>query len=228
MSAGVYMIRCGINGKRYIGSSICIKHRLGQHKVDLRGNRHCNKHLQRSWNKYGEKAFEFVILETTAPDVVLETEQRWLDNEKPEYNATPNAIASPMKGLSLSPEHKAKISNALKGRIGNRRGKKMPADAKERVCEALRGNAHRVGKKATTEQKQKMSEAQKKRWRDHPITQTTRTKLRLKSSGRVVSGETKALLSRKQKEYQQAHGNPMKGKRRPDLVAMNKARVLVK
>lgn len=35
-----------------------------EHFSKLRKNKHCNNHLQKAWNKYGEKNFEFSILET--------------------------------------------------------------------------------------------------------------------------------------------------------------------
>lgn len=42
------------NGKRYIGSSLNIRKRLWEHRANLRHNKHCNPHLQASWNRYGE------------------------------------------------------------------------------------------------------------------------------------------------------------------------------
>lgn len=59
---GVYCIRNTINNKVYIGQSINIQRRWIKHKSELNRNIHNNKHLQSAWNKYGESAFEFIVL----------------------------------------------------------------------------------------------------------------------------------------------------------------------
>ena len=67
---GIYRIRNIINNKSYIGQSIDIYHRWEDHLYALKGNYHFNKHLQNSWNKYGEKNFEFeIIAECDAEDL---------------------------------------------------------------------------------------------------------------------------------------------------------------
>ena len=55
---GIYKITNIIKGNFYIGSSINVEKRMYEHKRMLRKNKHTNIHLQRSWNKYGEKDFE--------------------------------------------------------------------------------------------------------------------------------------------------------------------------
>ena len=63
MTCGIYMIRNKVDGKMYIGQATDIEGaRWKIHRNELRGNRHYNEHLQRSWNKYGEDNFEFIIL----------------------------------------------------------------------------------------------------------------------------------------------------------------------
>lgn len=59
--SGIYYIKNIINNKLYIGQSIDIYARLSRHKTDLRGGRD-SKHLQKSYNKYGENNFEFAVL----------------------------------------------------------------------------------------------------------------------------------------------------------------------
>lgn len=63
MTSGIYRITCVPTGNHYIGSSIHIEERWRQHRTEMRGGYHSNPHLQRSWNKYGEPAFTFVVLE---------------------------------------------------------------------------------------------------------------------------------------------------------------------
>lgn len=62
--SGIYAIHNKINGKRYIGSSKSVHYRWkGNHLPQLKTNTHYNRHLQSAWNKYGEEAFDFVVLE---------------------------------------------------------------------------------------------------------------------------------------------------------------------
>ena len=62
MTCGIYMIQNLVNFKIYIGQSLNIEDRWRQHRSELRGNDHDNKHLQRAWNKYKEDNFEFTII----------------------------------------------------------------------------------------------------------------------------------------------------------------------
>ncbi|MGH7974730.1 MAG: GIY-YIG nuclease family protein [bacterium] len=61
--SAVYSITHKESGRIYVGSAIDIYHRWARHKHDLIYNKHDNKRLQNFWNKYGEDAFEFKILE---------------------------------------------------------------------------------------------------------------------------------------------------------------------
>lgn len=62
--ACIYQIKNLINNKIYIGSTIRPAYkRKYEHFSDLRKNKHCNTYLQRSFNKYGEQNFKFIILD---------------------------------------------------------------------------------------------------------------------------------------------------------------------
>ena len=82
--SGIYTITNKNNGKTYIGSSIDIGNRWGEHLCTLRKNTHCNGHLQRSWNKHGEDAFEFKVIKLTQD--LLDAEIYFVDQIKPAYN----------------------------------------------------------------------------------------------------------------------------------------------
>jgi group I intron endonuclease len=59
---GLYQIVNLIDGKRYIGSSCELKKRLKTHIKQLNSNKHHCIHLQRAYNKYGQKEFKIEIL----------------------------------------------------------------------------------------------------------------------------------------------------------------------
>lgn len=60
---GIYAIINKVNNRIYIGSSININARIGQHKNDLYNNVHTNKQLQTDYNYYGSHNFKYTILE---------------------------------------------------------------------------------------------------------------------------------------------------------------------
>lgn len=82
--SGVYCILNTTNKKRYIGSSKNMWQRLQCHRSYLRRGCHSNRHLQSSYNKYGENSFTIYVIEYC--ENYLEREQFYLDNENPEYN----------------------------------------------------------------------------------------------------------------------------------------------
>ena len=59
---GIYKIENLVNGKLYIGQSVNLRKRRTRHFTELRNNKHTNPHLQRAFNKYGEKNFNFEII----------------------------------------------------------------------------------------------------------------------------------------------------------------------
>lgn len=105
---GVYKI--SINDKCYIGSSVCIYNRLMEHRSHLRKNKHVNKHLQASYNKYGESALKIEILQKCNLDISLirEKELEYIKQYKPIFNKT-----TPVTYIQ-SEETKSKISFTLK------------------------------------------------------------------------------------------------------------------
>lgn len=86
----IYKIENILNGKIYIGSSSNVDKRWIRHQKDLKGGRHHNTYLQRSFNKYGEECFEYSILETLKEDCNIsfqfEREAYYITTLEPEYN----------------------------------------------------------------------------------------------------------------------------------------------
>lgn len=108
-TSGVYEIKNLVSGKRYVGSSVNVEARWKRHIYELELGIHHNTPLQRAWVKYGPQAFSHNILETCDDDTLRQTEQRYLDEEKPEYNTS--TLAS---GAGHSEETLAKISQACR------------------------------------------------------------------------------------------------------------------
>ena len=116
MSSGIYMIRNVINGKIYIGSTINLKKRILAHKNLLSSGKHGNKHLQRSWNKYGKDFFEFSVLEICNKNMLLLRESAFIKyynsmDKNKGYNLVDAASNS---GYKHTPETIAKFSATLK------------------------------------------------------------------------------------------------------------------
>lgn len=88
---GIYKIT--INDRCYIGQSANPKQRLGHHLFDLRNENHDNQHLQNAFNKHGEVAMSFEVLESNiAKADIDEREAFWIahfDSFHNGYNKTP-------------------------------------------------------------------------------------------------------------------------------------------
>ena len=118
--SGVYIIVNTVNKRVYVGSSVNIHARWRGHKKALKqGKSPCVK-LQRAWNKYGEHAFSFQVLEPVKPkkELLIEAEQRWIDL----YDASSNGYNTLGKayshlGAKRSDESRARLSKALKERF---------------------------------------------------------------------------------------------------------------
>lgn len=97
---GIYKIINLKNGKFYIGSSNNLAKRWTDHLYRLRNHKHLNKHLQNAFDKYGESAFAFVVIEfnpSWTNDELRAREQEYLDyyfKICPEkfYNMAPKAV----------------------------------------------------------------------------------------------------------------------------------------
>lgn len=154
VKSGIYNIVNLLNYKIYVGSAVWFNHRWRMHKSDLNLNKHCNKHLQKAWNKYGKECFSFEILEIVIDrDDLLKREQFWIDRLNPDipeigYNILP--IAGSRLGAKHTEEYKLKQSLRYKG-------KKRSAAAVEKTANSNRG------KKRSDETKAKMSAWQKGR-----------------------------------------------------------------
>jgi len=178
----IYKIRNIINDKFYVGSAADTRIRFRQHRKLLRGNRHHCKHLQNSWNKHGEDAFKFEIIERVASREHLEAaEDVWLAahvGEKYCYNTGRSARApwrgtkgsglSPLTGTTISEERKQLLRKGAKQqwavsdpRAGQKHSEKtrqkISANVRAAAAEGRGGACHIPSE----ETRKKMSEAHK-------------------------------------------------------------------
>ncbi len=77
--SGIYCLLNIITNKRYVGSTRNLRTRKYDHFKMLRANRHTNYKIQKDFNIYGEKNFEFVLLEFCDSCDILQREQFWMD-----------------------------------------------------------------------------------------------------------------------------------------------------
>jgi group I intron endonuclease len=159
---GIYLIRNIINNKKYIGSTgstVGFYRRWAIHKSELRGGYHRNKHLQYSWNKYGEQNFEFSILEECSENMLVIREQAWIDyydsmNPLKDYNHKEAA-----NNGKLSLETKQKISDSQKGINTWSKGRKHSQKQNQEQSHRMKGNTINLGRKWDDNYKQKMSDS---------------------------------------------------------------------
>lgn len=195
--AVIYQIRHVASGKTYVGSTNSWKRRQMEHRAELRSGRHCNPHLQKSWAKHGEPAFEFSVLEQLADlDQIVEREQHWIDTlnaAKTGFNICP--VAGTRRGVPHSPEHKAKISAAKMGHAVAESTKALIREKRaaqiitpESIAKTQAGN---TGKKRTAEFCARLSS------KLTGITRSpeTRAKVAAANIGKKASPETRAKMS---------------------------------
>ncbi len=137
-----------------------LKRRKSRHFSELRNNRHNNKHLQAAWDKYGEKAFTFVVVEELPEGAdLLAAENVWLKEHVGKdycYNVGVDAIAptlgwsgpkSPTWGRKRTPEELAAQNwQGRKHRPESREkirayliGKPRPAEVRAKIAASISG-----------------------------------------------------------------------------------------
>lgn len=119
----IYKITNKVNGKVYVGQTVQknVKYRWKDHTRKLNQNNHPNKHIQASWNKYGEENFVFEVIEEFNPEMNFDLnnlEKFWIkhyDSSNPEkgYNKTLGGDGSG----TLTEEAKQKLRQVNLGKV---------------------------------------------------------------------------------------------------------------
>jgi group I intron endonuclease len=111
----IYLITCVNTEKVYVGSTLRTKRRKHMHFHLLRHGRHHAPHLQNSFNKHGESAFSFDVVEVVEDNnFLLAREQFWMWRfEGRLYNAS--LCAHSRLGMRASSESIAKLSSVMAG-----------------------------------------------------------------------------------------------------------------
>ena len=214
--SGIYKITCVVTGRHYVGSAVNIGYRWSRHRWALKRGKHHSPKLQNAWDKYGETAFTFNVLElvTDINDLVAR-EQEWMDSldaVSEGLNCRPHA--GNQLGLKMSPESRANISRAQKGKKRppyHRKALMAPRspETREKIRQALKGRkpaphviaAMLAGRRKyttpyTAEHRKNISVALMGRKRPDDV----RRAISAAQTGRKASLETRAKMSASQKQ----------------------------
>lgn len=190
LKSGIYKLANKLNGRIYVGSAKEFKRRWSQHASSLRNQKHQNKFLQADFNKCGEEAFVFEVLEVTEGKtkeerLLLEEQyiQKYYDSGTNCYNLCDRAISrdgckdkdpertkqrkreAGLRNMEDSEFRRKSIEALRKSLIENgapNAGKKCSEQTKKRMSEA------KMGKLKSEEVKAHMSVAQKLRREKNP------------------------------------------------------------
>jgi group I intron endonuclease len=179
---GIYGWRCTDSGKWYVGQSVNIERRKSHHLHELRGGIHKNKHFQSSFTKYGEKAFEFHVLEEIPEDMLDVRERTWIvyfksTEDKFGYNLERGGHLN----KQMSEKTKTKMSIT-------RLGYKLSAITKDRISKSNKG---KHSEPHSIEHTNKIAESNRGKTRSPE----TRAKISRGNSGKIRSLEQRKAMS---------------------------------
>lgn len=164
-ASGIYRLLNINTNKYYVGSAVNFRNRLKDHLSRLRRNAHHSPRLQNSYNRHGESAFVFEIVEIVEDkSKLIEIEQKYIDDGIAFgviYNASPTA-ASILGKKDSEATKKRKSEAQQRVPLEVRQARSLVARKLERTQEWKDNisKAHK-GKKLSDEHKKKLSEAHK-------------------------------------------------------------------
>lgn len=182
ITSGIYSVTNTENDKVYVGSTIDFEGRWYNHRWELRRGTHGNPHLQNAWNKYGETAFEFGVLEYLDNlKELIKAEQFWMDIYREEGKELYNfglAADNPFRGCHHTKESRQQMSKSAKNRPP------MSKETRQKCGDATRGIP------LSKEHCDKISASKM----DHPVSEETRQKLREANLGKITPEEVKQKI----------------------------------
>lgn len=222
MSA-VYKIHNTVSGKVYVGYTTDFRRRVSQHLFQLRKGKHHSKHLQVAFDKYGEGAFDFLLIEEVERAQAVEREQFWIDtlgtcNPTIGYN---KARVGHNPGCPHTIETKRLMAEQRRGKpatdrqiaanrknAASRRGLPRPPEVGVKISAAL------IGREVSEETRRKISEINT--GRRH--TEEAKAKIAAAGVGRKLSDDARAKISafwmgrKRSPEQGRRHSEAMKGR----------------
>lgn len=232
-NSGIYKITNKNNGKIYIGSSKNIKNRWRGHLSDLRRNKHHSPYLQKAFNKHGEDAFVFEILQLSPIEDLIKIEQKYMDDTKCycpnngyNYSKTAGLPDSDILKASQTPETKKKQSDASKKMWNN-------PETRKRISRQISLNTKKqwqnpeikqkmMSKISSDEHKKTMSSSIKEIWQNEKYRQK-----RAEGLKKAITQEYKNKLSSimqerySDPEYCKKHKESIKGKKKVYCITNN-------
>lgn len=209
---GIYKI-VSPSGAIYIGQSVNILKRWNDYNKVV--NTHRQKRLFNSLNKHSPAAHSFTVVyqlpKDVSPSVLCAYEQFYIDQHKEAgYNMmnirnagsrgshseeTKKIMSEKMKGRKYSPETIQKMSDAKKGKVGNRLGSKNSQESLEKM------KLSRIGFKHSDATKKKIKDNHAKHNKGKRPSDESIQKNRLAHLGKKSSKETKRKTSESLKKY---------------------------
>lgn len=142
LKSGIYGIENSKTKEIYIGQAYNIEKRKRVHYSLLKNNKHHNKHLQSSYNKYGKETFKFIVLLYCNKENMTMFEQLVVDfciekNIKI-YNFLFKCVDS-WFGMNHSEETIKKIKEKVSGEKNHNYGKSFSEEHKRKIGESNKG-----------------------------------------------------------------------------------------
>lgn len=131
------------------------------HQIKKRKKPVVNTNLSEDYEKYGEEAFEFVVLERCSPEEMFKIKSYWMrkldcTNRKRGYNISPSA-----DGYKKAEETRERMRNFY----NSDRGKERKEEFIERTIAYNKSRTDLKGRPLSEEHKRKFSESSKRFWR---------------------------------------------------------------
>jgi group I intron endonuclease len=149
MTSAIYAIVNNVTRDMYVGSAVAVNRRWNAHRNLLAKQCHYNLRLQRAYSKYGNKAFDWEIVQFVDDKTqLIDREQFWINFFAPKYNGRP--IANSPLGTKASSETRAKMSASAKKRGFTEEHKQNISLAKKGVSTVTNAQRKLLSERAKT------------------------------------------------------------------------------